>query len=446
MFKNILQCKLSSQHNQGASTFILKQAQRYLRPLEDRLDQQLDRRLVRTFFDLFATILLFRNRSSGLLLSELGGYICGFVRAPAGTKRISNLLRSKKWTAGLIDDFLFERTRQRVLDIQQVKGRPLMLWDDSRLEKPESWLVQGLCSVWSSKGKRLTKIKKGYFSPPASRICVPGFEWTAVLLSSLGDVPSVCRMSWWTTRGKFKEQGSNLVYRLLGQIHTHIGRAVTHVLDRGYATTTMLEWLFHFEQDFIIRWKQNHLLEHSEKGKKKTHLLARSFPGRYSRIVWDKNRKKQKRVSISWTQVTQPEHALQSLFLIIARDKNHYSSPMYLLTSLEVKSPALAWEVVFSYLHRWEVEQGFRFNKSELAMESPRLWFWENRLKFLAIVALVYDFLLRLLRNWPTWVPLFLRQWCHRTGERYRKASIPLYRLRIAISVCLLFLMAQNSG
>jgi hypothetical protein len=61
----------------------------------------------------------------------------------------------------------------------------------------------------------------------------------------------------------------------------------------------------------------------------------------------------------------------------------------------------------------------------------------ENGLKLLAIVALVYDFLLMSLRNWSCWIPLFLRYWCHRTGNRYRNASIPISRLRIAISYAL---------
>ena len=58
------------------------------------------------------------------------------------------------------------------------------------------------------------------------------------MLSALGDVPSVCQMSWWTTRGKFKEHGSNIVYRLLQKVDQHLGR-LTHVLDRGYATSEM---------------------------------------------------------------------------------------------------------------------------------------------------------------------------------------------------------------
>ena len=443
MFKNISQDKDLS--NKGAQ-FLLRQSGKYLQDLERRLDEQIDSRLVRTFFNLFVVILTFRNRPMGLLLSELGGYICGFAHAPAGTKRISNLLRSRKWRATIIDDFLFQQSQTRVDQLQQQDKRPLAIWDDSRLEKPESWFAQGLCSVWSSKGKRLTKIKRGFYRPPASRICVPGFKWTAILISAIGEVPSVCMMSWWTTRGKFKEWGGNIIYRMLKQMHQKLGSVVLHVLDRGYANTTMIEWLLKFEQDFLIRWKTNHLLINAKQESKKTHLLARSYKAKATKRVWDKERKKTKNITVAWAPVEHPDHPDNQLFLVIIRDKNHYNGPMYLLTSLNIESADQAWEVCFAYMHRWNIEQAFRFGKSELAMESPRLWFWENRLKLLAIVALVYDFLLRMLRNWMSVARQLMRQWCHRTGNRYRTASIPVYRLRMAIANCLFFCLAQNSG
>ena len=59
------------------------------------LDHCLDRRLVETFLGLVLVIIIYRNRPQGLLLSELGGYLKPVWQAPAGTKRISNLLRSK---------------------------------------------------------------------------------------------------------------------------------------------------------------------------------------------------------------------------------------------------------------------------------------------------------------------------------------------------------------
>lgn len=445
MFKEHLQNNSNQGSKAGASYFLLRQVARYLQPLEQQLDQKIDKRLVRTFYDLFVSILIFRHTKMGLLLSELGAYICGPAHAPAGTKRISNLLRSKKWTHQIIDDYLFNRTRSRVHQLKQQDRRPLLLWDDSRIEKPESWFIQGLCSVFSTAAQRMMKIKRGFYVPPMGRVCVPGFKWTAVMLSCVGGVPSVCQMSWWTTRGKFKDEGGNIVYRLLRLINSQLGR-LTHVMDRGYATSKMLEWLFDFKQDFIVRWKKNHLLTHLEKGTKKTHLLARSFKGRASKIVNDKPRQKRKKVTIAWTAVTHADHPDEELWLVIVRDKHNYNGPMYILTSLPVENRTQAWEIFFSYIHRWEVEQGFRVCKSELAIQSPRLWWWENRLKLLAIVALVYDFLLQIIRGWRSWITGFLRNYCHRTGNRYRNASIPIYRLRIAIHWCLGALLYQNSG
>jgi hypothetical protein len=446
MFLRLLQRNDKSTSEPKASAFLLRQLDKYTAPVRQRLDQQIDKRLVSTFFNLFVTILMFRDRCMGLLLSELGGYITGFKHAPSGTKRISNLLRSPKWTASLIDDYLFDRAKQRIEELQSQGKRALLLWDDSRVEKAESWKVEGLCSVLSSKAKRLTQIRRGFFSPPKKRICVPGFQWTGVFLSHLGGVPSVCQMSWWTTRGKHKEDPDNIIFRLLRKLSENLCSSVVHVLDRGYANEKMLRYLFLFKQDFIIRWKKNHLLNNVDKGTKKTHLLARSFKTKASRVVYDKVRKQHKRITISWAAVNHLEYPDNQLFLIIVRDKRNYNGPMYIITSLPIKNHQQAWEILFSYMHRWEAEQGFRFLKSEMGLESPRLWFWENRLKLMAIVTLVYDFMLRLLKNWPMWVGQFLRNWCHRTGKRYRDASIPLYRLRMAISICLTVMWAQNSG
>ena len=73
----------------------------FLAELLIRLDAQVDKRLVRTFLRTIIVILLFRHRQYGLLLSELGGYILSPDQAPAGTKRLSNLLQNEKWGAEL---------------------------------------------------------------------------------------------------------------------------------------------------------------------------------------------------------------------------------------------------------------------------------------------------------------------------------------------------------
>ncbi len=68
-------------------------------------------------------------------------------------------------------------------------------------------------------------------------------------------------------------------------------------------------------------------------------------------------------------------------------------------------------------------------------MESPRLWDFENRLKLLAIVTIVYTFLLFLLEPLhKDLVKAVLHLKCHRTGKRCQEVEAPLYRLRWAIS------------
>ena len=82
-------------------------------------------------------------------------------------------------------------------------------------------------------------------------------------------------------------------------------------------------------------------------------------------------------------------------------DRARDASPGYLLTSEPIRRAEDAWRVVFAYARRWQVEMAWRYSRSELAMESPRLWFWENRLKLLLMATLAYAFLLSLLEPCP---------------------------------------------
>jgi hypothetical protein len=109
--------------------------QRFVQLLLFQLDQTLDKRLVSTFFGLLLTIIAFRDRVNGLLLSELGGYLLSPRQAPAGTKRPSNLLRSSRWSAALIENFMWQQTEARVQALQTAKHTPLLIWDESVLEK-----------------------------------------------------------------------------------------------------------------------------------------------------------------------------------------------------------------------------------------------------------------------------------------------------------------------
>ena len=88
-----------------------------------------------------------------------------------------------------------------------------------------------------------------------------------------------------------------------------------------------------------------------------------------------------------------------------------------------------------AYAHSFQIELVWRFERSELGMQSPHLETWEAREKLLLIARLSFAFLLSLLD--PSYEPLrlwLLRRYDHRTGRGYRRVRAPLYRLRRALS------------
>ena len=141
----------------------------FIGPLETWLDARMDRRLVRTFQLALIAMVRMRHNRCGLLLSELGAHIISPDRAPAGTKRLGNLLRSARWTHELLEDFLWQGADRRLMELEAAGETVLAIWDESVLEKPESAALEGLCPVRSSKAARLKRIKPGYYRPPGDR-------------------------------------------------------------------------------------------------------------------------------------------------------------------------------------------------------------------------------------------------------------------------------------
>lgn len=405
----------------------------YLQPLLQDLDNRIDKRLVRTFVRLVLVIIQFRHSSNGLLLSELGGYLLSPAQAPAGTKRISNLLRSPRWHFGLIERFLWQQGDQAVAELTAAGQAALCLWDESVLEKPESIALEGLCAVRSSVARRLKRIKPGYFNPPGGRpIFVPGMNWVMLMVTGLQTPPVVCAMRWWTSRGVLKSDRRTQEQQLLRVCDRRWGRQVIHVWDRGFAGAPWLAAALRVRARFVMRWpKKQHLV--GPKGKTNAWKIARGKRSWGHRQIWDARRRCYRQTGIVAFPVTHPEFPRTPLWLVVARPGKG-RPPWYLLTSEPIHTAEDAWRIVFIYARRWQIEMAFRFTKTELALESPRLWFWQNRLKLLFIATLAYAFLLSLLLLPEAYRQWLFRYWCHRTGKRYREASIPLYRIRMALS------------
>lgn len=417
--------------------FFANRLQVFLSPLLVFLDQLLDRRLVSTFSGLCLSIIRLRSRSTGLYLSELGSYLLSPTQAPAGTKRISNLLRSSKWSESNLVEYLGLQAQLYCQQLQGMKNELLLLlWDESVQEKPESLKSEGLCAVRSSKGKRLIRIKPGYYKPPTKEaIHVPGLRWVGLLLCGLKQQPQLARFRWWSSRGAHLTSLAEVRFDLLKWARELFGKTVLHVFDRGYASKTWLGLLLAQKDRFLLRWPSAYQLVDKKGVKKRASRFSVGRRATSSQFVWDMVRKRQVKRSLLWQRCWHEDYAGKALTLIICRPGRKGRQPWYLLTNEEVKHDGQAWKLVHAYARRWQIEQSFRFTKSELGMESCRLWFWENKLKLLQTVALVYAFLLTLLdQKLQVYIQSLLRQGCHRTGKRCRTTPTPLYRMRLALA------------
>lgn len=404
----------------------------YLKPLLEEFHWRVDRRLVKTMLDLVMVILIHRNRNSGLLLSELGDHLLGGERGPAGVKRIASLLHSKRWRSGLILKFLWKRADEKVKELQAKKEAVYAIWDESVLEKSESLQAERLCAVRSTKAARLKRIKPGYFNPPSGRpIFVPGFNWLQLLVTGLQGSPVLAHLVWWTTRGEKASQRRVEEGKILRKVARLWGRKVIHIWDRGFAGSPWTTLALDHRLRFILRWNKGYHLVGPDGRKQEGWKISRGKRSWESRMIWDARRRCQRKTGVIAFPVHLPEDDRQ-LFLVVSRP-GYGRKPWYLITTESIYTPEQAWQIVFAYARRWQIEMSLRFTKSELAFESPRLQAWESRMKFLLIASLAYAFLLSLLPN-PGFLFNLISRYCHRTGKWSQEISAPLYRLRLALS------------
>jgi len=339
-----------------------RQLEVFLQPLLISLDQHLDARLVRTLVHTIVALLQWRNRPHGLLLSELGAYVLSPAHAPAGTKRLSNLLRSAKWAATDITSYLWQRADSRLKELAVAGEEALVIWDSSVLEKPESLASPDLGSIRSSKARRLTRIKPGYYSPPSRPIFVPGWHWLGLLLlgrDGQSGPPEVATMRWWTNRGPHQSDRRAEELDLLIQVTRRWGRRVCHVWDRGFAGSPWLKEALARHVRFVARWPGCYRLLGEQTGWQPANAwqLVRGKRSWDHRLLWDARRHCERRIGVLAAPVWAPDDRthVSALWLVVAR-RGRGQEPWYLLTSEPIQSVEDAWRIVYSYARRWQIE------------------------------------------------------------------------------------------
>jgi hypothetical protein len=133
----------------------------YLAPLLMRLEEVLDKRVVRTFAQTVLAIVRNRDRARCLVQTELGALLLGADKARAGAKRLRTLLGKLIWKSSWIGEWLLEEAERAVKQWEAQGVTPIAAWDGSVLEKHESAAGEGLCPVHSSKAARAATHAQG---------------------------------------------------------------------------------------------------------------------------------------------------------------------------------------------------------------------------------------------------------------------------------------------
>ncbi|MCE7859635.1 MAG: hypothetical protein DYG86_07585 [Chloroflexi bacterium CFX2] len=219
--------------------------------------------------------------------------------------------------------------------------------------------------------------------------------------------------------------------KILEKVAKLWGRRVIHVWDRGFAGAPWTMLALDHGLRFIVRWNNKYHVISSDGRKHEAWKVVRGNRSWSYRMIWDARIRCQRKTGIIAAPIHLPNDKRQ-LFLVVSRP-GVGRKPWYLIITEPVHNAEQAWQIVFGYAKRWQIEMSLRFTKSELAFESPRLQSWEARRKFLLITSLAFAFLLSLLVH-TDFLFSFLARFCHRTGKWSREVSTPLYRLCLALA------------
>ena len=219
---------------------------------------------------------------------------------------------------------------------------------------------------------------------------VTGMQSTGALITGVEGMLQVALMSWWTTKG---EDATNLRAHEEAMLRTCVrqwGEMLLHSFDRGYASGPWRQVLQAWRVKLVIRWKKGPCFFNATGEEKQLWQIGQGKKYLAHPHIQEVHTGEKMPCDRWWAPVWHAASTSQ-LSVVKVRVKKKI---WYLITNEPIRTANQAWELVCASRRRWQIETSFRYGKCELAMESRRLWSFENRLKLLGIVTLVSTFLL----------------------------------------------------
>lgn len=317
-------------------------------------------------------------------------------------KRFSRQLGSKAWDTRVLHTEVLERNAAWVY-----QNTPVMV-DLSEIAKPYARRMPHLCTVRDASSKDRHKTN-GYWLVEAYAEPSPGHLVPLLLVL-------------FSTRQRRFISQNHVVLEALERLHNLLGERGIFLFDRGFDARTFLHPLLDWRRRFVMRLRESRDLVCPD-GKKR----------RAGRLALQLVRPTDHYGTVRATVVTLPQRE-ESLLFVATPHKPNDPRPIKLLAWLGDTDLHQAQHVRHLYLRRWRAEDGIRFLKTGLGLETVRVMNW-RRLQHMMALAVLAMTVIALATDQPySWRTALIRQ----GRSRQVPADFLFYRILRGIAHLLL--------
>ena len=354
----------------------------FLSPALAQLRMAMDPRLVASVRDALVAILVHPRPNQALMLTTFAEQSAHRPRLIHTVKRFYRLLHHASFPATTLRDWLRARHTQ---DWDPTVDE-LVLVDGSELLKPYGTRMQYLTRVPNPLAK------------PGGPKTLPGYWLLAAVRTTL-DKGMAQLLDWqlWSTRQPGFRSQNRIEEQFLDRLLARIGAHAVLVMDRGLCRFALLGRLVAQQARFVVRLSIQRDFLVDDEGMVHLALLAYRLPLAYQRVVYDPVQKQDVLARYGFRRVRRPE--IPGELTLVVQWLADLDEPWLLLTNEPVHGEADAWRIVRIYWRRMEVEQTFRFLKSEVGLDSFRVREFAAIERMVALGMVIYAFLIGLLAS-----------------------------------------------
>ncbi len=343
--------------------------------------------------------------SGSLILSEMARTVrersTGFFHV---LKRFCRHLGNPAWDPRVLHAEVLEHNAAWVY-----QDTPVMI-DLSEVAKPHARRMPHLCTVRDAS------------SPDKHKS--PGY-WLveAYAEPSRGHLVPLLLVLFSTRQRQFVSQ-NHVVLTALERLHTVLGGRGIFLFDRGFDARAFLEPLLDWRRRFVLRLADSRDLVCPD-GKKR----------RVGRLGLQLVRPSDPHGTVRACLVRLPRRSEPLLFVATPHQPND-PRPIKLLAGLGEQDTDVrhAQHCRHLFLRRWRAEEGIRFLKTGLGLETVRVLTWRRLQHLMALAALAMTVVALALQEPPAWCTALI----HRARSRQTPADFLLYRILRGIAHLLL--------